>query len=51
MWDPEYVTTIYASTACYEDSFTLLLVIKELIVIILKTIDVILDWRQIYWIF
>jgi hypothetical protein len=23
MWDPQHLTTLQASTACYEDSFTL----------------------------
>jgi hypothetical protein len=26
MWGPSYLTTLYASTACYRDSFTLLYV-------------------------
>jgi hypothetical protein len=25
MWDPQHLTTLYASTACYGDSFTFLL--------------------------
>jgi hypothetical protein len=24
MWDPQHLTTLWASTACYGDSFTLL---------------------------
>jgi hypothetical protein len=28
MWEPQHLTTLWASTGCYRDTFTLLLVIK-----------------------
>jgi hypothetical protein len=30
MWEPQHLTTLWASTACYRDSFTLLPLIQKI---------------------
>jgi hypothetical protein len=34
MWEPQHLTTLWASTACYKDSFTFLILVVVVVVVV-----------------